>query len=68
MVRFVISFFGAIFSWLVTAMFFAALTVGAIFWMYSRDLPSYESLAQYAPKTISRVYSGEGRIMDEFAE
>ncbi|MFM2355082.1 MAG: hypothetical protein RLZZ528_818 [Pseudomonadota bacterium] len=48
-------------------MFFAALTVGAIFWMYSRDLPSHESLAQYAPKTISRIYSGEGRMIDEFA-
>nr|WP_237684946.1 PBP1A family penicillin-binding protein [Szabonella alba] len=46
---------------------FAALSVGAIFYMYSRDLPSHESLAQYSPPTISRVYSGEGRMMDEFA-
>ncbi len=44
-----------------------AIGVGAIFWMYGRDLPSYEALANYTPKTISRVYSGEGRIMDEFA-
>ena len=43
---------------------FGALTVGAIFWMYSRDLPSHESLAQYTPPTISRIYSGEGRIID----
>jgi penicillin-binding protein 1A len=47
---------------------FAALSVGAVFWMYGRDLPSHESLAQYTPPTISRVYSGEGRIIDEFAE
>ena len=46
---------------------FAALTIGGIFYMYSRDLPSHESLATYAPPTISRIYSGEGRIMDEFA-
>ncbi len=46
---------------------FAALTVGGIFYMYSRDLPSHESLATYAPPTISRIYSAEGRIMDEFA-
>ena len=46
---------------------FAALTIGGIFHMYSRDLPSHESLATYAPPTISRIYSGEGRIMDEFA-
>ena len=68
MLRFVLSFFGAIFSWLVTGIFFLALVVGAVFWMYTRDLPSHEQLAQYAPKTISRIYSGEGRIIDEFAE
>ncbi|KRW93285.1 penicillin-binding protein 1A [Paracoccus sp. MKU1] len=68
MLRFLLSFIGAIFSWLVTAIFFIALTVGAVFWMYSRDLPSHEQLAQYAPKTISRIYSAEGRLIDEFAE
>nr|WP_241865539.1 PBP1A family penicillin-binding protein [Paracoccus salsus] len=66
--RSILSFFGAIFSWVVTAGFFAALTLGGIFWVYSRDLPSHEALAQYAPKTISRIYSGEGRLIDEFAE
>ncbi|MDQ1899945.1 PBP1A family penicillin-binding protein [Paracoccus sp. WLY502] len=68
MLRSILSFFGAIFSWFVTASFFIALTVGAIFWIYSRDLPSHETLAQYTPKTISRIYSGEGRLIDEFAE
>lgn len=68
MLRFVFSFFGAIFSWIVTAAVFATLTVGAVFWMYSRDLPSHQQLAQYTPKTISRIYSGEGRLIDEFAE
>ena len=68
MIRFVLSFLGAIFSWVVTGIGFVALTLGAVFWMYSRDLPSHEQLAQYSPKTISRVYSGEGRLIDEFAE
>jgi penicillin-binding protein 1A len=44
-----------------------ALIVGAVLYMYGRDLPSYEVLAQYTPKTISRIYSGEGQIIDEFA-
>ena len=68
MVRFVGSFFGAIFTALTLGALFAALSVGAVFWMYARDLPSHESLAQYTPPTISRVYSGEGRIIDEFAD
>ena len=47
--------------------FFGALTVGAIFWMYSSDLPSHDSLTQYSPPTISRIYTGEGKVLDEFA-
>ncbi|WP_134726800.1 penicillin-binding protein 1A [Paracoccus luteus] len=68
MIRFVLNFLGAIFSWFVTAAAFIALTLGGIFWIYSRDLPSHQELANYAPKTISRIYSGEGKLIDEFAE
>ena len=68
MIRFVASVFGAIFSNLTLGLFFAALSVGGVFYMYSADLPSHESLAQYSPPTISRIYSVEGRIIDEFAQ
>ena len=67
MVRFVLSFIGALFSWLVTALVFGGLALGGVFWVYSRDLPNYSALENYTPKTISRIYSGEGRLMDEFA-
>lgn len=66
--RFIGSFFGGIFTTITLGLLFGALSLGAIFWMYSADLPSHESLAQYAPPTISRIYSGEGRIIDEFAQ
>jgi len=68
LLRFVLSFIGAVFSWFVTAAAFLVLIVGGIFWMYSRDLPSHEQLASYSPKTISRIYNSDGRLMDEFAE
>ncbi len=67
MLRAILSFFGAIFSMVTLGIAMAALTVGAVLYMYGRDLPSYEVLAQYTPKTISRIYSGEGDIIDEFA-
>ncbi|MDH2328724.1 penicillin-binding protein 1A [Cereibacter sp. SYSU M97828] len=67
MFRFIGSFIGAIFTAITLGILFGALVIGAVFWMYSRDLPSHESLAQYTPPTISRVYNGEGRMMDEFA-
>ncbi|WP_276716766.1 penicillin-binding protein 1A [Pseudooceanicola nitratireducens] len=68
MIRFVLSFFGGIFSFLTLGVMIIALSIGAIFWVYGRDLPSHESLASYQPKTISRIYSSEGRIIDEFAQ
>ncbi len=68
MLRFIGSFFGGIFTFVTLAAMATALMVGGILWFYSRDLPSHESLAQYSPPTISRIYSGEGRIIDEFAQ
>ena len=68
MLRFVGNFLGGIFTSVTLGLIFAALTLGGIFYMYSRDLPSHENLAQYTPATISRIYSGEGRIIDEFAQ
>jgi len=68
LIRFLLNFVGAVFSAITIGAAFVALSVGAIFWMYGRDLPNHEQLAQYTPKTISRIYSGEGRIIDEFAE
>ncbi|PIE14590.1 MAG: penicillin-binding protein [Rhodobacterales bacterium] len=67
MLRFLMSLFGGLFSLLTLGLTMVALSVGAVFWIYGRDLPSHESLAQYTPPTISRIYSGEGEIIDEFA-
>ncbi|WP_415920346.1 penicillin-binding protein 1A [Tateyamaria sp. SN6-1] len=68
MFRFILSFFGGIFTTVTMGAMMIALSIGAVFWMYGRDLPSHESLAQYQPATISRIYSGEGQIIDEFAQ
>jgi penicillin-binding protein 1A len=68
MFRFILSFLGGIFTTLTMSFIMVALSVGAVFWVYGRDLPSHESLTQYQPATISRIYSGEGQIIDEFAQ
>ncbi len=66
--RAIFSFFGTVFTFVTMGAAVIALSIGAVFWMYGRELPSHESLAQYKPPTISRIYSGEGRIIDEFAK
>ncbi len=68
MLRFFLSVLGGLFSLITLGVVMVALTIGGVFWVYGRDLPSHESLAQYRPPTISRVYSAEGRIIDEFAQ
>jgi penicillin-binding protein 1A len=58
---------GTLFSTITLAAVFGALILGATFFIYGRGLPSHEELASYQPKIISRIYSGEGNIIDEFA-
>ncbi|WP_138934195.1 penicillin-binding protein 1A [Roseovarius arcticus] len=67
MLRHILTFFGSIFSLLTMGIMMIALSIGAIFYIYGRDLPSHQSLANYTPPTISRIFSGEGRIIDEFS-
>ena len=68
MLRFVLSFFGGIFTTITMGLAMAALSVGAIFYMYGKNLPSADTLENYQPKTLSRIYSAEGRVIDEFVD
>lgn len=49
-----------------------ALTLGFLFslstlWYFSIDLPDYKILASYKPPISSRVHSGEGQLIAEYA-
>jgi len=43
----------------------AILTAG-LFWHYSKDLPEVESLADFSPRQVNRIYSSDGYIIGEF--
>jgi penicillin-binding protein 1A len=66
-IRAILSLFGTAFSLITLVVVVIGLSIGAVLHIYGQDLPSHESLANYTPPTISRIYSGEGRIIDEFA-
>ena len=68
MLRVILRFFGYFFSAATIGIVLAGLVLGAVFYMYGRDLPNHEQLARYEPATLSRVYSGQGALMDEFAK
>ena len=36
-------------------------------WYFSIDLPDYKILKNYKPPVLSRVYSGEGQLIAEYA-
>ncbi|MBA3324671.1 MAG: penicillin-binding protein 1A [Rhodobacteraceae bacterium] len=67
MLRVILSFFGFIFSGLAIGSILALGVLAGVFYIYGRDLPDHAQLARYEPPTLSRIYSGEGELMDEFA-
>ena len=64
----VFGFLGTIFTLVTMTTIVCGLSLGGIFWIYGRALPSHKFLAEYKPPTISRIYSAEGKIIDEFAK
>ena len=59
-------FLGFIFAWLSLGALMAGVSLVGVIWMYARDLPSVEQLRNYSPAVLSRVYSSDGYVMDEF--
>ncbi len=67
MLRFIFSTIGGLVTFLMLGGLMGVVAIGALFYVYGRDLPDQSTLAAYAPQTISRIYSREGQIVDEFA-
>ncbi len=59
-------FLGFIFAWASLGVLFGGISFLGVLTLYSKDLPDHEQLANYAPPTLSRVYSGDGYVLDEF--
>lgn len=68
MLRSILSFFGVIFTIATLGGLLGVAILSAVFLAYSSDLPDHSSLASYEPATVSRVYSVDGKVMDEFAQ
>ena len=45
----------------------SGLTFGWIIYYYSRDLPDYSQLANYYPPSVTRIYSMDGKLIEEYA-
>ena len=64
-----ISLFGYIKLLLILLCIFAFISISTIFytlWLYSPELPSYESIVNYKPNLSSRIYSSDGLLLKSF--
>lgn len=43
------------------------LIASALIYYYSKDLPDYSQLANYHPPSVTRIYSADGKLIEEYA-
>jgi penicillin-binding protein 1A len=65
--RFILRFFGFLFS--IGAFAFLGIAVVAAYgyWKFSQDLPDHAALAKYEPPVMTRVHAGDGSLLAEYA-
>ena len=66
--KIVLRFSAVVFSWICVALIAGALLLDVSIWLFARDLPNHDQLANHEPPIISRIFSIEGRLIDEFAK
>ena len=62
-----LSFLGFMFAFGVVAFIGVSSVVGYLLWKASKDLPSYESLANYEPPVMTRIHAHDGSLIAEYA-
>ena len=65
--KFIYKLVAILFSMGCLALIMGALIIHVAFWFFGQELPNHEQLAEYEPPIISRIFSSEGQLLDEFA-
>jgi len=56
-----------IFVLILSGVLLSCISVLAILWLFSNNLPDYKFLKNYKPPVSSKVYSGEGEFVSDFS-
>jgi penicillin-binding protein 1A len=62
-----LSFLGFMFAFGVVGFIGVSSVAGYLLWKASKDLPSYESLANYEPPVMTRIHAHDGSLIAEYA-
>lgn len=60
-------FLAILFCLFMLGVFTAGAGLVWVFYEFGRELPDYRQLANYEPSVMSRVYAGDGRLIEEYA-
>lgn len=55
-----------LYRWAILAVLSFVLLCGGGMWLLSRDLPSFAQLENYTPELATKVYSADGKLIEEF--
>ena len=56
-----------IFILVISVGLFVSISILAVLWAFSNNLPDYKFLKNYKPPVSSKVYSGEGELVNDFS-
>ncbi|MDB5592869.1 penicillin-binding protein 1A [Enterovirga sp.] len=65
--RFILRFFGFLFSVGAIAFLLAGAAGGYYFWKFSQGLPDHAALSNYEPPVTTRVHAADGSLLAEYA-
>jgi penicillin-binding protein 1A len=65
--RFVLRFFGFLFSIGAIVFLIGGVAAGFLLWNFSKDLPDHAALANYEPPVTTRVHAADGSLLAEYA-
>ena len=65
--RMLARFLGFVFATLAIVFVLVALGVGALIYVYNKDLPDYSQLKNYEPPIMTRVHAGDGSLLAEYS-